>query len=151
MYLRFILDGEIHIQSRLKHSLALALLVAIFTWLIVGNIYSARPIGPIGTFVFVVMASVPVLFGLTVILKPNRLILYSDRIALSAGYEGKERVYYWKDISEIKAVTGRFTYGINLKFDDPLKYSASSILIAGFWDISRPEMVDRMNARLSAE
>lgn len=84
--------------------------------------------------------------GVAAAVKPRKIVFYPDRLTLLANFLAKEHTFYWKDISEIKAITGRSTYGIVVTFKDVVTYSASSFMIPGLWDMDRPEMINRMKS-----
>jgi len=84
--------------------------------------------------------------GVGVAVKPRKIVFYPDRLTLLANFLAKEHTFYWKDIAEIKPISGRSTYGIIVTFMDVVTYGASSFMILGLWDMDRSTMIDRMKS-----
>jgi hypothetical protein len=143
------LAKEAYVKSRGKMFVAFLFLLGITAWLGSPLINSPRPniildyaVGlPWGALMAFVLVR-----AVLEIVKPQRLELDDNGLSLTFPWTGKCIKINWKDVSEVKTLTGPNIYGIWLRYNRPDERARTGYFLPSGWeDIDRDELVARIN------
>jgi hypothetical protein len=138
--------GETYTRSRAKIALALVLLLAITVWLGLDVLQSTNVLLKYGVGLpYLALMAFVLACGILGMVKPQKLELDTDGVSLSLPWRGKILRLCWKDVAEVKALTGPYANGIWLSFPRPdARGRYGYYLPAGWEGIGRADLLARM-------